>query len=63
MENCPYNFMTQNDEWFYWHKCVMFDKLTPEQATTNVHFNKNGWKLIDGMKYGGWMPDHSLKDC
>mgnify|MGYP000906087452 CR=1 FL=1 len=57
MTNCPYDFMHQHEDWFYWHKCILFDKLTPEQATNNVKFKKNGWKLLDGMKYGGWTPD------
>ena len=47
--------MTELDDWFYWHECVMFYKFTPEQAETNVRLRKNGWKLVEGMKYGGWI--------
>ena len=52
---CPYDFMTDLDNWFYWHECVMFYKLTPKQAETNIYFRKHGWKLVKGMKYGGWV--------
>lgn len=55
MEKCPYDFMNQHEEWFYWQKCVLFDKLTPKQASRNVLFKKNGWELLEGMKYGGWV--------
>ena len=52
--SCPFDFLTDFDGWFHWQKCVHFDSLTHEQATTNVKAAKGGWVLIDGMKYGGW---------
>jgi len=52
---CPYDFMTELDDWFYWHECVMFYKLTPKQAETNIYFRKRGWKLVERAKYGGWI--------
>jgi hypothetical protein len=51
---CPYDFLTDFDNWFAWHKFVHFDKLTPEQATTNVTMMNRGWGLSKGFNYGMW---------
>ena len=52
---CPYDFLNEFENWFYWWQCIHQHKLTPEQATTNVKARMGGWELIRGMKYGGWV--------
>lgn len=51
---CPFDFLTDFDAWFYWQRCIHFDRLTSTQASLNVRFRKGGWVLCEGMTYGGW---------
>lgn len=51
---CPFDFLLDFEGWFAYHKCIHFDKLTPDQARRNVTFAKYGWVLVNGLKYGMW---------
>ena len=51
---CPFDFLSDFDSWFEYHKCRWFDNLSHEKAEQNVRMTKAGWKLVDGCKYGGW---------
>jgi hypothetical protein len=59
--NCPYNILTQFDDWWSWHADVMFHGLTPAQAEQNISFHKAGWVLLKGVRYGGWSPGPTLR--
>ncbi len=61
MGGCPFDFLTDFDRWFLWQKFVEFDGLSPGQATVNVGFVSSGWRLVDGFKYGMWVPDGVLR--
>jgi hypothetical protein len=51
---CPYDFINQFDDWFYFWQCVHYHKLTAKQSQLNVEFRRSGWKLADGFVYGMW---------
>ena len=42
--SCPFDFINEFDKWFYYHKCVEFEKLTHEQAIQDIKFVFNGWE-------------------
>lgn len=50
----PFNILNDFERWFIYEKCRIVDGLTDEEARTNVQFLTNGWKLVEGMTYGGW---------
>ena len=39
-----------------WEKQKQVDKLLPNQIRKNIEFDKAGWKLCKGHKYGMWSP-------
>lgn len=53
MGQCPFDFLTEHEDWSEWQVDVHWRKMTPEQATQNASLRKDGWKLI-GNRYGGW---------
>lgn len=51
----PFSILNDFERWFIYEKCRIVDGLTDEEARTNVQFLTNGWELIEGMTYGGWL--------
>jgi hypothetical protein len=51
---CPFDFMTEFDDWWLWQVDVIVYSLTTEQAKLNAMFREAGWKLVNGMRSGGW---------
>lgn len=54
MSECPFDFMTEFDNWWLWQVDAIAYGLTVEQAKLNAMFRKAGWKLVKGMRSGGW---------
>lgn len=62
----PFSFLDEFERWFLYEKCRIVDRLTDEQARTNVQFLMHGWDLIEGLTYGGWRTrdwDPSVNDA
>ncbi len=51
---CPYDLLTEFEDWFEWHRLVHVDKFTREQASINMTATKSGWVLVKPGKYGMW---------
>lgn len=51
---CPFDFINDFERWFSYHKQIIFDHLTHEQAMQNIRMRDSGWRLVNGCKYGGW---------
>lgn len=58
---CPYDFEYEFDDWLNWQTQYICYGLTPEQIDINIKFDKQGWKLCKGFKYGCWQPKNPTK--
>lgn len=45
MKNCPFDFLIDFDNWWYWHLCVIYWKVSEEWATILVK-SKKDWKPV-----------------
>jgi hypothetical protein len=50
--NCPFHFIDEFDDWWYWHVCVIYWK-TSESWATIVVSNKDEWKPVGNPSSGG----------
>lgn len=54
----PFNFLTDFDRWFYYEKCIHFEKLDPKIAETDTRACCGGWErchpVENGRHSGGW---------
>lgn len=50
----PYSILNNFNKWWEWTHASIVHGLTPEEIRTNEAFANSGWKLLDGMIYGGW---------
>lgn len=55
---CPFDFLSEFDDWWYWHECVIYWKTSEDLASKNVWFRRSGWVPVNNdPASGGWTPD------